>query len=98
MDRMGGLRRASPANDESLASQIDSVKQEVLEKYQPNVGDNNHLLRLSLIEADALARQTGYPRLFFPLLASEKASNAVRWQFRQQAKLPRPKLDYALTA
>jgi hypothetical protein len=42
------------------------------------------LLRLALIEAEALAQQTGFPHLFFPVLATEKASNAARWQYRQE--------------
>ena len=66
------------------SAQIDSVKREVFAEYQGALGGNEQLLRLAVIEADALARQTGYPHLVFPLLAAEKAWNAARWQFRQQ--------------
>jgi hypothetical protein len=83
------------ANEETLSRQINQVKQEVFAEYQSALGANDQLLRLAIIEADALARQTPYPHLVFPLLASEKAQNAARWQFHQQFRL---RSDYALAA
>lgn len=83
------------ANVENLSRQIDQVKQEVFAEYKSALGANDQLLRLAIIEADALARQTPYPQLVFPLLASEKAQNAARWQFHQQFRL---RSDYALAA
>ncbi len=76
---------------------IDKVKNEVFAEFQSVLGANEQLLRLALIEADALARQTDYPHLFFPLLATEKAQNAARWQFRQRFLL-RSNSSYALAA
>jgi hypothetical protein len=76
---------------------IDRVKSEVFAEFQSVLGANGQLLRLALIEADALARQTDYPELFFPLLATEKARNAARWQFRQRFLL-RSNSPYALAA
>lgn len=67
-----------------VAGLLETVKQEVFAEYQPVLGSNEPLLRLALIEADALARQTDYPELVFPLLAAEKARKAARWQFHQQ--------------
>ena len=43
-----------------------------------------HVLELALNEAAALAWQTGFPCLFFPLLAMEKASAVAAWHLRQQ--------------
>src|SRR5690349_7261689 len=63
---------------------INSVKREVFTEFQTALGANDQLLRLALIEADALARQTEYPHLLFPVLAAEKAGRAARWQFHQQ--------------
>lgn len=63
---------------------LDTVKREVFTDFQDALGANEQLLRLAIIEADALARQTGFPHLVFPLLAEEKARNAARWQFHQQ--------------
>ena len=42
------------------------------------------ILRSALNEAEALAWQTPYPHLFFPLLAEEKAISARRWAARQE--------------
>jgi len=78
------LKGACAASDKSIARQIDTLKREVFTEFQSALGANDQLLRLALIEADALARQTEYPHLLFPLLAAEKARNAARWQFHQQ--------------
>lgn len=67
-----------------VAGFLDAVKREVFADFQSALGANEQLLRLAIIEADALARQTDYPHLVFPLLAEEKASKAARWQFHQQ--------------
>lgn len=78
------FKGACAAVVKNIASQIDVVKREVFAEFQSALGANDQLLRLALIEADALARQTEYPHLLFPLLAAEKARNAARWQFHQQ--------------
>jgi hypothetical protein len=78
-------------------SQIESVKHQVFAAYKNALGDNDQLLRLALIEADVLARQTEYPQLFFPLLATEKAQYAARWQYHQRYLL-RNNSAYSLTA
>jgi len=69
---------------QKIANLLERVKQEVFSEYQAVLGANEPLLRLALVEADALARQTEYPHLLFPLLAAEKARKAARWQFHQQ--------------
>ena len=77
---------------------INQVKADVYARYQKSMGANEHLLRLALFEADSLAQQTGFPSLFFPQLALEKAQNAVRWQSRQQMLLRSNTTHYALAA
>lgn len=67
-----------------IAGYLEAVKRDVFAEYQAQLGANDQLLRLAIIEAEALAHQTDYPHLVFPLLAAEKAQNAVRWQFHQQ--------------
>lgn len=42
------------------------------------------ILHLSLNEAEALAWDTGFPHLVFPLLAEEKAQRAEVWVNRQR--------------
>jgi hypothetical protein len=41
------------------------------------------LLHLALNEAEALALETGFPELVFPLLAQEKAARVASWYERQ---------------
>lgn len=80
-----------------IASQINTVKREIFTQFQGALGTNDHLLRLAIVEADALAHQTEYPHLVFPLLAAEKAETAARWQLHQRYLL-RSKTAYALAA
>ena len=80
----GTIKGACLAAAKSIAHKIEAVKREVFADFQAVLGANEPLLRLALIEADAQARQTEYPHLFFPVLAEEKAHNAARWQFHQQ--------------
>ena len=80
-----------------LSNQIESIKRRVFNEFQGALSANEQLLRLALFEADVLARQTGFPELVFPLLASEKAQSAARWQFRQKYLL-RNSSAYALAA
>jgi hypothetical protein len=80
-----------------LSNQIESVKRRVFNEFQGVLSANEQLLRLALFEADVLARQTGIPELVFPLLATEKAQSAARWQFRQKYLL-RNSPGYALAA
>jgi hypothetical protein len=81
----------------NLANWFDQVKRQVFAEYHEALENNEQLLRLALIEAEALARQTEYPELVFPLLAAEKAQSAVRWQFHQKYLL-RSSPAYALSA
>jgi hypothetical protein len=46
--------------------------------------EQDHLVRLALNEAEALAWQTGFPRLFLPNLAMEKVDGILSWLRRQQ--------------
>ena len=43
-----------------------------------------HLLHLAITEAVALAERTGFPQLFLPTLALEKAEAAAAWHLRQR--------------
>jgi len=67
-----------------VTDKLEAVKRQVFEEFQSLLGANEPLLRMAIIEADALARQTEYPHLLLPLLAAEKACKAARWQFHQQ--------------
>jgi hypothetical protein len=78
------IRTALKTAASRVSCQINTVKSAVFSQFQSALGANEHLLRLELIEAEALARQTGFPHLMFPELAIEKARKAARWQYHQK--------------
>lgn len=47
-----------------------------------------HLVRLTLNEAEAMAFQTAFPQLVFPLLAKEKLAALAAWHERQAELRP----------
>jgi hypothetical protein len=67
-----------------LLGQLDQVKQSVLQNFEPKAASEERYLRLALNEAEALAWQTPYPHLLFPLLAEEKAASMKQWSARQR--------------
>ncbi|SRR6266404_531519 len=67
-----------------LLSQLNDIKHSLLLKYGAALNGQEQVLRSALNEAEALAWQTPYPHLFFPVLAEEKAMSARRWAARQQ--------------
>ncbi len=55
-----------------------------IEREFPSLRDQHgRILHLALNEAEALAWQTGFPELVFPVLAREKVSNLAAWRNRQ---------------
>src|SRR6266404_8764838 len=67
-----------------LLSQLEAIKDSWWAKYSAALHGQEQILRTALNEAEALAWQTPYPHLFFPVLAEEKAMSARRWAARQQ--------------
>ncbi len=65
--------------------EIARAKRTTMRDYSAEVGEHLRLLRLALNEAEALAWQTDYPHLVFPVLAAEKARATARWHRRQRA-------------
>jgi hypothetical protein len=87
----------SEAVETRISHEIEAVKRQVFTEYQGALENNEQLLRLALIEAESVARQTEYPHLVFPLLATEKAQKAARWKFHQKYLL-RDNPSYAFAA
>src|SRR5207244_11387602 len=71
------------ASCRKLVAQLDQVKNAILADFRGMFGGQDHLLRLALNEAEALAWQTDYPHLVFPTLATEKAQGLAAWEARQ---------------
>ena len=67
-----------------LRGQLDQVKLSVLQNFGLKAAGEERFLRLALNEAEALAWQTPYPHLLFPVLAEEKAASMKRWSARQR--------------
>lgn len=67
-----------------LLGQIDQIKIGLVSHYGLGLNGQERLLHSALNEAEALAWQTPYPHLFFPVLAEEKVRAARRWVARQE--------------
>ena len=72
------------ASCRKLLSQIENVREQVVNEFRDQVQEHQHLLKLAMNEAEALAWQTEYPQLFFADLATEKAHTVADWYVRQQ--------------
>ena len=82
---------------EKIVKQVGQVKNDILAEFQGAFQTHEQLLRLAVVEADALAWQTDYPHLLFPVLATEKIQSAANWRTRQQ-RLLRGTANYTLAA
>jgi hypothetical protein len=70
-----------------MLAQMEQAKNAILAEFQGLLQAPEHLLRLALNEAEALAWKTDYPQLVFPALAMEKANDVTAWHVRQEAIL-----------
>jgi hypothetical protein len=67
-----------------LLQQIRKLKDSIMSDVRTTLNAPEHLLRLALNEAEALAWQSGVPHLVFPTLAMEKVQALSAWQKHQQ--------------
>ena len=77
------LGRAANYLPESSA-QIELIKNSLLREYGSDLLGSNRVLSAAINEAEALAWQTAYPHLLFPVLAQEKAAVAQAWAQKQR--------------
>jgi len=68
-----------------LLAQIEETKDAILAQFREKVAAHEHLLRLALNEAEAIAWETEFPHLVFPMLATEKAQSVATWFARQRS-------------
>src|SRR5579859_6382344 len=80
-------RAASDKTRREQAVQVAKIKSGLLREFGTAIGGRRQLLSSALNEAEALAWQTHYPHLIFPVLAEEKASAISRWAARQRTVL-----------
>ena len=64
---------------DKILAQIRNVRETILTEARETLQVQEHLLRLAVNEAEALAWQTMYPQLVFPNLAREKINGAAQW-------------------
>jgi hypothetical protein len=79
----GGSKRSASTCRE-LVVQVTNIKNGLVREFGTAIGGQNQLLQSALNEAEALAWQTPFPHLLFPVLAHEKASAVSRWAARQR--------------
>src|SRR5262245_17017668 len=79
------IARGCMASCKRVLSQINQVRRTIAREFLQSFRVPEHMLRLALNEAEAIAWQSGFPQLVFPDLASEKAQAIVAWQIRQRA-------------
>ena len=86
MNSAKSFRHVCSTSCKKLIARLQRSRQAIFREFKDSFAVPEHLLRLALNEAEAVAWQTGFPALFFPALATEKAQAAVAWQERQQAR------------
>ncbi len=60
------------------------IKADLERQFSRGLAGYEKLLKGAINEAEALAWQTPYPHLFFPMLAQEKAAAVQRWAAHQR--------------
>ena len=80
-----------------LLGEIERVKNKIADEFHEIVESNQKSFQLALNEAEALAWQTDYPQLLFPVLAMEKVQAVATWRARQQS-VHQPQLTFARAA
>jgi len=76
--------RGSALKCREMSVQLAQIKSGLIREFGVAIGGHSQLLRSALNEAEAIAWQTPYPHLLFPVLALEKASEVNRWAARQR--------------
>jgi len=69
----------------NAADTILTVRAKIERDSSALIEQQPRLFRLALNEAEALAWQSGFPELIFPILAQEKAVKVATWHERQQS-------------
>ena len=78
------LKNACVCRCRKALAQLAKVRAAIFDEARAVLNSPERLLRLSLNEAEALAWQTGYPHLVFPVLAAEKIEAVNAWSARQE--------------
>jgi hypothetical protein len=75
-----------------LLAGIQNIKATLLNEFRQTTFGQERLLQLALNEAEAMAYETGFPLLTFPVLAREKVQAVAAWR-RQQNRVRRESFE-----
>lgn len=70
---------------QKVSAQIATARETIFAESKQALAAPERLLRLALNEAEALAWETRYPQLVFPMLATEKVQAVAAWSANQKA-------------
>ena len=77
------LKQACFGACEKMAAQVARVKETIFAESRAMLAAPERMLKLALNEAEAVAWQTDFPHLFFPVLAVEKVRGVAAWNHHQ---------------
>jgi hypothetical protein len=80
------------ASCRKILARIAAAREMIFNESRQTLKMHEHLLRLALNEAEAVAWQTMYPHLVFPALATEKVQAVVAWDKLQSLRRLRVRL------
>lgn len=72
------------ASCQKVIAQINAAREAILAESRALLDVPERLLRLAVTEAEAVAWQTTYPHLVFPVLATEKVQAITHWDATQR--------------
>lgn len=78
------LKKACLGACQKILERIAEAREMIFNESRGVLRIPERLLRLTLNEAEAVARQTAYPDLFFPDLAAEKVQAVIAWNAKLQ--------------
>jgi formate-dependent nitrite reductase cytochrome c552 subunit len=78
------FREACARCYQAIVRRLKAVKAKMAAEFSPAMTGYEEVLCAALNEAEAVAWQTPYPHLLFPVLAEEKAVEARQWAAHQR--------------
>jgi len=76
--------QACTASCKKLVAKLQDTKKRILAEFRWKSLNDARMLELALNEAEALAYETDFPLLVFPVLAREKVEAVSAWNRHQQ--------------
>ena len=81
----GGPSRFCASDLGKMSHGLSKARESLVREFSHPLHGDQRVLSLALNEAEALAWETEFPHLFFPILGEEKARERIAWQNRQNS-------------